>query len=320
MSAIETQLMTGVETVYGTPVATDRGVIFLDETLELTIERIESAGLRRGSRVQRDDMWGEGARSVTGDINMEVATKGQGRWWHHCLGTVASAQPDAAVNPTVYRHTFTPGKPPVGMTIQVGRPDDNAVVVPFTYHGCKVSSWALEAAVGAFAKLKVSILGEDEDTGAPLATVNYPVGARGLTFVQGTLKVATTELKVKNFSLQASTPLAEDRYNLGSALREDPKENGLRTYTGTLSGDFRGLTAYQRFVSGQTALMELLFQGATISGALKHELKVSATVRFDGKTPNVGGQGLVQQELPYKVVDDGTLSIKVEYQTTDTTP
>ena len=47
---------------------------------------------------------------------------------------------------------------------------------------------------------------------------------------------------------------------------------------------------------------------------------LTARVRYDGETPTVAGRGIMRQPLPFKVLDDGTKSIKVEYQTTDATP
>lgn len=319
-SGLSAQLMTGEEAVYGTPVVCDRAFEFRQESLKLEIARIESSALRSGTRVQRSDRWASGQRSVSGDITMELATKGQGRWWKHAVGAVATAQPDAAGAPTVYKHVFTPGDLPPGKTIQVGRPTTGGLVQPFTYHGCTISQWTLECAVGDIATLAMSIVGEDEDTSTGLAVASYPAGLNVLTFAQGTLTVGGTPLEVKSASVQGSNTVAEDRYFLGSALRKQPLEIGMREYTGTVEPEFADLTAYNRFVNGTEADLVLAFVGGTITGAFKYQTVLTAHVRFDGETPNVGGPDIVANPLPYKVVDDGVTSIKVEYQTTDTLP
>jgi len=319
-TAIDAQLMTSEEVTYGTPVTPERGVKFLDESLKLSVERIESSELRSGRRIMRSDDWETGKRTVAGDINMELSTKGHGRWFKHMFGTVVTSQPAAGPSPTVYLHTFTPGDLPVAQTIQVGRPDESGTVQPFTYHGCRVASWQLECAVSGLAKLKVGIVGEDEETDTALAVVSYATGARRLPFVSATLTVGGVAVKVKSATLSGTTPLASDRFSLGSALTEKPLENDIRAITGTLTGDFRGLTAYDRFRNGVEAELVLTFAGGIIEDALRYQTVVTANVRFDGETPNVSGQGIVQQNTPIKVVDNGTLSIKVEYQTTDATP
>jgi hypothetical protein len=42
--------------------------------------------------------------------------------------------------------------------------------------------------------------------------------------------------------------------------------------------------------------------------------------RFDGETPNVKGADVLEQPLPFKVLDDGTNPVwKIEYYTGDAT-
>lgn len=319
-SGLSAQLMTADEVTYGTGVTTDRGFEFRSESLKLDIERVESTALRSGQRLLRSDRWSAGKRSVKGDIPMELANKSFGRWFKHAFGGVATSQPDAPGNPTVYLHTFTPGDIPVGQTIQVGRPDVGGTVRPFTYLGCVIPSWKLEVGVGDIGLFTPSILGRDEDTATALAVASYPASLSLLTFVQCTLTVGGSPLDVKNFSLEANNGLAEDRYFLGSGLRKKPLENAMRTYTGKLEPELESLTAYTRFVAGTEASLVALFQGAIISTTYHYELKITANVRFDGETPNVGSAGIVAQPLPYKVTDTGSTSIKFEYQTTDTLP
>ncbi|MFI9817574.1 phage tail tube protein [Saccharothrix variisporea] len=319
-SGLSAQLMTAEEVTYGTPVTTDRGFEFRDESLKLEVERIESTALRSGTRVLRSDRWAVGKKNVTGDITMDLLNKSQGRWWKHAFGGVATSQPDAAGNPTVYLHTFTPGDLPVGQTIQVGRTDVGGTTRPFTYHGCRVASWELACAVGDIASVKFSILGEDEDTSTALASISYPSSLAMMTFVQGSVTIAGTAANIKSATVSGNNGLAEDRYFLGSQLRKAPLENALREYTGQFEAEFEDLTAYNRFVNGTEASVVLLFQGATISTTYKYEVKVTMNVRFDGETPNVGGPEIVPLNIPFKVVDNSTTSIKVEYQTTDTTP
>lgn len=319
-TSLSAQLMTFEETTYGTPGTPDRGYEFRSESLKLDIERIESQGLRSGQRVLRSDRWAAGKKSVSGDVVLELMNKSFGRWFKHAFGGVVTSQPDAPGNPTVYKHTFTPGDIPTGQTIQVGRTDVGGTTRPFTYHGCRVGGWKLECAVDEIATFTASIVGEDEDTATALATITYPATMSLMTFTQGTLSIAGSAVDVKSASVEGSNGLAEDRYFLGSSLRKAPLEANLREYTGTLDSEFTDLTAYNRFVNGTEAELILLFEGATISTTYKYQTKVTANVRFDGETPSIGGPEIVMQSVPFKVVDNGTTSIKVEYQTTDTLP
>lgn len=313
------QLGVVAETTYGTAVTVTKFYDFVSESLKREQERIESASLRANHRVLATDNWALGTVNVSGDVEMEVRPKGHGFWWSHAIGGLVTTQPDNVGNPTVYLHTFTPGDLPTAFTCQIGRPDLADTAQPFTYAGCRVTGWSMSCNVNEFARMSMSILGRSETTATALATASYPTNNKALTFVQGSLTLAAVALPVKSFSLEASNNLTEDRYFLGSTLREQPLENALREYTGTLDTEFSGLTNYNRFVNGTEATLVLTFTGNNISGIYDYKTTITANVRFDGETPNIGGPEVMMQPLPFKVINNGTLSIKVEYQTTDAT-
>jgi hypothetical protein len=309
------------EVTYGTPVVVTRFYEFTGEGPQMDIERMESAALRSGTRVQRSDRWVAGKRNVEGDLEFELANKSFGLLLKHMMGGVATAQPDAGGNPTVYKHTFTPGDLPVSFTTQMGRPDVGGTVRPFTYHGCRVSEWELSCTAGEIAKLKLSLIGEDEDTSTGLAVASYPSTLTLLTFMQGTLTIGGAATDVKDFSLSGNNGLADDRYFFGSALRKNPLEAAMREYTGDITSEFTSLTDYNRFVNGTEAALVLLFSAGTITGAFNYELKITANIRVDGETPTVSGPEIVEQPLSFKCVGNTpATALTIEYQTTDTTP
>jgi len=307
------------ESTYGTLVTVTKFFDFVSEGLKREQERMESASLRAQYRVVSSDNWALGAINVKGDVEMEARPKGQGFWWAHSIGTPVTSQPDAPGNPTVYLHTFTPSDLPTSFSLQVGRPDIGDTVRAFTYSGCRITEWSFDCSVNEFAKVKMSILGRDEDTATALATASYPTNNKPLRFVEGTVTIGGSATDVKSVSLKGTNALADDRYFLGSALRKQPLENALREYTGTLDTEFTDLTNYNRFVSGSEATVALLFQGPLITGTYYYQTKLTMNVRFEGETPNIGGPEIMMESIPFKVVDNGTLSLKLEYQTTDTT-
>jgi hypothetical protein len=309
------------ESVYGTPVTVTRFYEFTGDGPVLEIERMESAGLRSGTRVMRSDRWVAGKKNVSGDLELELANKSFGLLLKHMMGGVATAQPDAGGNPTVYKHTFTPGDLPTSMTVQMGRPDVGATVRPFTYHGCCVNDWEISCSAGEIAKLKLSLIGEDEDNSTALATASYPTGLTLLTFVQGTLTIGGSSVDVKDFTLSGSNGLADDRYFFGSALRKRPLEAAVREYTGDITSEFASLTDYNRFINGTEATLILLFNAGVIATTYNYELKITANIRVDGDTPTVSGPDIVEQPLKFKCVGNTAASaLTIEYQTTDTTP
>lgn len=320
-SGLSAQLGIAAESTYGTPVTVTRFYELVSESLKLEIERIESAALRSGTRVQRSDRWVPGKKNIGGDIEMEVANKSFGLWLSHMIGTAVTTQPNAGPDPTVYDHTYTPSDLPTSLTMQVGRTDIGGTTRAFTYHGCRVSEWELEVAVDEIAKLSLTILGEDEDTSTGLATASYPSTLSLLTFVQGSITVAGSAFDVMNAKIGGNNGLADDRYFLGSQLRKNPLEAAMREYTGELEAEFTDLTAYNRFVNGTEAALVLLLRGASISGIYFYDLQITANVRFDGETPEVSGGEIIGLTLPFKCVGNtSATAITVLYRTTDTAP
>lgn len=319
-SGMSAQLMTAEEVTYGTGVTPNRAHEFRQESLKESAMRMESTALRAGARVQRSDRWKVGQRSVAGDVTMELGDQGFGRWWKHALGKVVTSQPAAGPSPLVYLHTFTPGDLPPGMTIQVGRPDVGGTVRPFTYTGCVLASWSLECSVGEFATFGATILGRTGTTATGLAVASYPAGLDTVSFVAGTLTIDGVAIDVKSFTMKGVNTVTSERFFLGSRFRKRPLEVGMRIIDGTFEPEFEDLDLYDAFISGAEAELELYFEGDIIEDALPFFTRVTANVRYDDGTPTVGGPQVLTNPIPYKVIDNGTLSLQVEYQTTDATP
>jgi hypothetical protein len=320
-SGIALQLGTAEETTYGTAVTPDRFFPIRSQGIKAPIGRNESEGIVPGPRVLRSSQWYAGKKGPAGPVVMEMETKGFGRWFKHMLGGSATTQPDAVASPTVYKHTFTPGDLPTGLTVQVGKPDvTTGTVHPFTYPGCVVGAWKIEQTVDGFAVVTVDLLGQDEDLDTALAVATYAAGRRQYPWVNTTYTIDGSPVNVSSWSIEGSNGLADDRYFMGSQLRRRPEEKALRNYSGTIGGEFESMTAYQRFVDGEEVPLVATFTGPIIEDALPFSVVITANVRFDGDTPEDSGREIVKQNLPYKVIDDETTSIKVEYQTTDATP
>ena len=310
------QLGLAEEVTHGTYVAPTDWLEFTDESIQLEIERLESAGIRGGQRVLRSDRWASGAKTVGGDINFETQTTGLGLLLKHAFGGVATVNPMGSA----YEHTFTPGDLPVGLTVQLGRPAIDGTVHPFSYVGGVIPSLSLSGDVGDIGSLGVTFDFQDEDTGQSLGTPSFPANSL-LTFVEASLSIAAASVPCRSFSLDVDNGLALGRHVIGSQLRSDVLEGAsMRTYEGTIDAHFVDLTAYNRFINGTEAELIAKFEGADIETALPYALEVTANVRFDGETPMVGGPDELPQNLPYKVVDAGSGGISVLYRTTDTTP
>ena len=314
-TGLNAQLGLALETTYGTYVAPSRFQEFLSESLTMEVEKLESAGIRSGTRVLRSDRWADGAKTVGGEITVETTTTGLGMLFEHAWGTVATVN-DLA---TAYTHTFTPGNLPVGLSVQVGRPDVNVGTVhPFSYLGSRIASWSLAGRVGEIGELGFTFVSADETTAQSLGAASYPANDL-LVFTQASLQIAAAAVDVRAVEFNGDNGLVAGRHVLGSQVVKEPLEGDpMRTYDGTIDAHFVDLVAYNRFVNGTEAALDFKFEGAVIETGHPFRIQVLANVRFDGETPEVGGPGEIVQNLPFKVVDETALSLV--YKTTDVLP
>ena len=319
-TGLAAQFGVALETTHGTYVAPDRFFEFNSESLKMEVERLESAGLRAGTRILRSDRWREGRKTVGGDVEIDIVDTNLGILLDHMMGgTVVTSDVGAALG--AFEHVWTgPGDLPEGLTAQFGRPDLAGIVHPFSYLGCKVASWSIKADVGEIGKLSLSLAAQDETTAQTLAAATYPSN-KLLVFVDATLTIAAATKNVRSVELTGDNGLAVDRHFVGSQLRSEPVEGSMHEYGGTIDSEFLALTDYNRFVNGTEAALVVTFQGATdIEAGFPPRLQITENIRFDGDTPAVGGPEEIPQNLPFKVVDDATTSIIVAYQTSDALP
>jgi hypothetical protein len=319
-SGLAAQLGFAAESTVGTYATPDHFTEMLQESLKLQIERIESKAIRASNRVLRSDRWVANKKGVSGDVQFEVANKGFGLLFKHMLGAATVTTPTGATDTRLQTFTLD-DMDGLSLTVQVGRPDTSGTVQPFSYLGCKVTSWELSNAVDGLLALTLSFDGMDEDTSQDLESVSYPTSQELLSFVGGSIKIADSAYDVTSFSVKGDNGLKTDRYFIrDSTLKREQLPAQMVELSGQIASEFGGTTAYERFTEGTMASIEALWQGSTIEGSFKYQVKVTLPkCRFDGETPNVGGPDILEQPLPFKALYDGTNEpITIEVQTTDT--
>jgi hypothetical protein len=316
-SGIDTQFGFIGEGTFGTYATPTRFLPFVDEAIQLQIDRDESKSLRSAQLYDRTDQWAAGKRAAAGDMNFEVANKGFGLLLKHCGGTSASA-----ASGTGFKYTITPGDLfGLSATMQIGRPDIANTIQPYSYLGCKIIEWELSQKISEFLNLKASINAQDETTSQTLATATAPAETEVFHWSMLALTVGGSAFDAIDFSFKNVNALKVDRFHLrGARLAKEPITNAKRMATGSLQGDFESLTAYNRYVNGTVVPIVATWTGTTTyDTALFHKLVLTLTnCRFDGDTPNVKNADVLAQTLPFKVLDDGTNPVwKIEYYTGD---
>lgn len=334
------------ETVVGTQVVVDHFVEFLNETLQYNPTWLETAGLKAGQGYKRVTRTLVSRVSVNGDGSLECADKGLGLLWRHALG--GGSGPTVIAATTAFNQYHVPGaKTGLGLTIQIGRPQTDATVRPFTYRGCKIVSWTFSVSDNAFATLAITFDGWQEDTATALATASFPATAGVFTFadvgpatggsftlggtVTTTSGVTTVASGVsvatlcRGITITGATPVRGEGYGLGNnGVKSNQIENGIPTITGSLDAEFTQRTElYDLFKANTTTAIQLDMAHGDAGGANPYRLGfIIPAVKIKDANVNVGGPDVVPQQINFEGYDDGTgtnPAIQVRIVSTDTT-
>lgn len=317
-SILDSAVLVGRETTYGTPAALARAYEAQADTFKRSQEYMESVGMRGGFHTNRSDrrvqvnMGGEG--TITSDF-LEV---GMGQVLQACFGTTA----EAVVTGTAYKqtHTTASDEPGDSYTVQVQRADVGATLRNFTYHGCVVTGWSFKQAVNDFLKMEWKFDAEDVDTSTGAGTPTYPDGAP-MHWVMCGLTWGGSAIVVNDFELNGDLGLKTDRRFLrSSALKKKPLRASLPSFEGSMSGEFESLAVYADFVSGVERELIATWVGSQIATTGSyHTLKLTMpAVQLSGDTPTVDLGDTPTQAMPFKVLHDSAAGAAVtcEYTTT----
>lgn len=338
MAVTDAQVGVIDEAAYGTALAVTRFLEFNTESVKGMYDRIESEAIRAGTKVLRADRWVPNPKGASGDIELEVFSKGFGFWLKHMLGSVATG----TTTDSVTTHTATVG-PLDGKSfcLQVGRPDITGVVRPYVYTGGKLTGWELANSVDGLLKATMHGLfaAETIPVASPsgafaLQATSYPAVTPApvevFAFTGAALTVAGTSVPITDFSLAATNGLKEDRFfirNSGTML--EPLEEGLREYTWAISTEFTDLTQIGRVASatasGALAAIVATWTSPTLVGTTT---RASVTVtlpacRFDSDSvANIAGAKQPELSLGGKSLTPaaGGSAVTIAYATADTTP
>ena len=333
------------ETIVGTQVTVDKFWEMLPETIQWNPTWLESAGMKAGQGYKRVTRTLVSRVSVNGDGSFECADKGMGLLWRHALG--GGIGPTVIGATTAFDSYHVPGaKTALGLTIQVGRPQTDATVRPFTYRGCKIVSWTFSLSDNAFATIAITIDGWQEDTATALATATFaatagvftfadvgpatggsftlggtPTTAAGKTTIAGGVAVQTL---CRGITITGATPMRGEGYGLGNnGVKSNQIENGIPTVTGSLDAEFTQRTEiYDIFKANTTTALQLDMAHGDAGSANPFRLGfILPAIKLKDANVNVGGPDVLPQQVNFEAYDDGTTNpvIQVRQVSTDTT-
>ena len=282
----EAQIGWKSEVTPGTSVVVDTFQPFVSENIKNNINYLDTQtkSARRTLRLTK-----QGSKGITGGITTELPNTDIATLFKHMFGEVATT----GAGP--YVHTYTPASlDGSALTIQVGRPDASGTIQPFTYSGCKVSDWTISADVDAIAQLQVGLVGMTETTATALAVASYDSTWEPFVFTEASMTIGGVAVgTVRSGSLSCDNAVSP-RIRWGSGFSKEPTQNGLSSFTGTVTTDFDSLTHYNLFVNGTESAMVWTFDNGS------ETLVITMNVIYTGETPEVSDFDLLAQNLPFR--------------------
>src|ERR687888_957662 len=338
-SGLDSQCGFVTESTRGTAATATKFLEYDDEDFSLIPTWLENEGLAAGRVTKRGSRVGVSRYDVNGQLTFKHGTKGFGTLWKHCIGSSISPVQIGATTAYKQLHVYS-ARYGLGLTVQVGRPEPGTgTVVPYTFAGCKITSWEFSVSDGEPAKLVINFDGKSETTATALAAASYPAAqaiftfkdainfklggtastASGETSISGGVAVATI---VNNFTIRGEVPLAADRYGVGNqGFKAQQIENDYQTITGSLDAEFGKSEFYDLFSGATSTALQLDLSKGDAGGGNPYLLSfIAPFILLKTAKPSVDGPGLVRMATEFEAYDDGTNpTLQVKLVSTDTT-
>ncbi|NQX36251.1 phage tail tube protein [Herbiconiux sp. VKM Ac-2851] len=309
------------ETAYGTPVAVDRFVEYLDEDFTWSPTFASSTAARYGSRMARADRRVLVKEESAGSFTMELFTKGMGALLEAALGAGSSS----VVSGSAYQQLFVPTSNDFlpSYTVQKGVPLLGGAVSPLTFAGAICSGFELTAGNAAVPQIKFSFTAKSVDTAAAYAVPSYLAGNQLFSFVHGSLRIGgsvvpptatalatggTAAADVRDVSLTWDNGLDSNGFYLGGAgKRGRANALGWRTGTGTLTAEYDSNVLRDAYLAQSDIALVLRFQLTTpiVAGVFPTFEVTIPNIRLDGELPKTAGGDVISQSVGFTVLDGG---------------
>ncbi len=331
-----------------TPVTTYE---ILSETFMFNPTFLEGQGLKVGQAYPRASRSITSRLDVNGGMVLEHGDRGHlGLQWKHAIGS-AIATPTVVLG-TAYKQIHTPGiKTGLSQTVQVGRPQTNGTVTPFTYNGVKTTDWNFTLNDNAIAQLALTMDGWNEVTATALATAAYTASVQNFTFkdaanfkLGGTATTTAGETTIasgvaiasicRGITLTGTTPMRVDGYGLGNGgVKKEQIENAFQAITGSLDLEFSSLSEiYALFKAGSYQPLQLDLTHFDLAGNDANGVAagpnpyllsfILPSVKFKLGQPQLSGPDIVKMKADFTAYDDGSGTnpvFQVKIVSTDTT-
>lgn len=313
---------TGIESVYGTPVAIDKRHAINSESLQRSQEVLQSNAIsgnlgffRRAGVIPR--------RAAAGNLVVELAKQNMGRWAQLMAGSSAAPVQQGAT--TAYLQTHPAGPLNRFLTLQKSLRDISGTeVAAFTYHGVVCTGWEMSVSVDEIPTLTLNMDAEDVETAtssaAMLALPEPEHVPFNFTHVGLEIDAVPASL-VTSMSATGTNSQDTNAYFLGGGgTKAQPQVNDFRMLSGSLTAEFAATDFYDHFVAYDAHSLKLEFVAEIIEAtdAYRWTLDIPE-VRFSGSSPVMSGPNKVTIDAPWEAMFDGTNpAYTIEIMSTDT--
>ena len=321
------------ESTYKTYVAPAIHTEFIDETLDWQKGIVNGKGLRVGSRVLRSTRRVYHSGMGSGDVSMQIATKGLGKLWGAATGSGTST----LVAGSTYQQNFVLGDAPNSLTVQKGTVEVGATVDPVSFLGCMVTDFEIASPNRADVTAKFTFDIGDYTTAQSYVTPAYPSSVSVFNWGQatvslgGTLTAPTTTalgsvagpttVGIRSFDVKVKRNLAIDRFNYGASGRKSKPTVGMTDISGSVVVEYDGTTIRDAFLGDTDQTLVATFTGATaLSTGFEQFQVVLPTVRLEGALPKSNAGDLIQVTHNFTALDNTTTAqpIWIVQRTADT--
>jgi Phage tail tube protein len=304
----------GLETTYGTPVASSKWLELQKDAVKFKQTKISKPTLRNVTINHRV----KSKKVVDGDVEIQVPFNGAELLLKHAMGANNTSGP----TDSAYTHSMTLAQVlPVGLTLNINRDQANLAANGgvansiFTYAGCQIAKLTLKQAMEDFLMATFSFVGQDVSNTA-VETPTFPTFI-GADYEMFALTIAGGAFACESFELTVDNGLATDRYKLGTSQRKGLGRGTNRKVSGKIVGEFQSLADWQNYKNLGTAALVATWTGGLIGATSTYTITATLpTVQFDGEDPGVDNSGPLKLTLPFTAYqnaadnDELTLSLK----------
>jgi hypothetical protein len=317
---LDTAILLGKETTYGTAVTLTDAFEGRADTYKRVQEFIDSVGFRGGMETLRSDRRVAVNMGGEGTLELDVLTTGFGFLLQAFLGSVAGPTLSSTSLAFLTTATSTAADPNDFFTLQIQRSDLGGTQHDFTHEGGVITGWTLAQDVGGLLTASMDFDFENVQTATGAGTPAYAAANVPYDWTQASCTLDSVATDLISMDLTADLALKTDRRFLrSSSLKKQPVRSGMPSYEGSITLELNGSVEYDDFVAGNIIPITFKWRGDLIEDTNYSEVNITlAACQYTGGDPVMSLTDVPMITLPFKVLDNGTdAAVVITYESTD---